>query len=423
MSIRGEDYKEHTRVIDQELAAWIGLNESIFLEQLHFILTKNDSVGKFADGRKWYRDKPHDFVVKYFMFWDESIVKRTINNLRNDGLLLARSDLNRNPKDRSLWYTINYDAINRLSGPVERMAQKLEVRKKARRVRTEKEQSVNRSDYTKVQDELLNNDKGKEVKVQDVPSDMKGTNCNQSSVQNVPDTSVQNVPTPKESYPKDLPPKEIPPNGDGKRPSSSKRVRKPRSFREDSPKAILSRQMFSALANLVKYDLDMLGEKERGQLNQAEKSMRDKGYIPADIEQFDEWWYANDWRGKKNQAPTLNDIRKAWKPFQDWRKGQVEKAKAWTSPDPIPPPPPPEYVAVWEKAAPVLRDRLGKDAFEANFRDAQPLQRSNGTFALSVKQGTRDMIEARPKLKTTILAAFQAVKPEIHNLEFEVIKQ
>jgi hypothetical protein len=176
---------ESPLLVQQTLAAWIGLNEAIFIQQLHYILTQHDSMGKFADGKKWYRDKARDFSVKYFAFWDESIVKRIIANLRADGLLLARSDLNKNPQDRSLWYSINYDALDKIDSPVERISNKIGLRKKARQVRTEKEQANKSSDYTKVHNATMLDD---------------STLCNDVPLQNVPLTQVQNVPTPKESF-------------------------------------------------------------------------------------------------------------------------------------------------------------------------------------------------------------------------------
>lgn len=187
---------ESPQVYHPTLATWVGLNEAIFLAQLNFILTRNDTVGKFADGRKWYRDKPHDFVVKYFPFWDEGTVKRTIANLKADALILARSDLNKDPKDRSLWYTINYPALERLAGPVERITRISEMRKEARKARISK-----RDNYPD------------DTEVQSVP-DGKSAKCTDENQQSVLLTSVQNVPTPKDSLPKDS----KTPNGVGDKP-------------------------------------------------------------------------------------------------------------------------------------------------------------------------------------------------------------
>ncbi len=173
------------------LATKVGLNEAIFLQQLHYILKENDKVGKFVDGQKWYRDKPRDFSVKYFPFWDEGIIKRTIQNLRGDCLVLARSDLNKIPKDRSLWYSINYKAIDRLDKPVARLQKKKAKRAAARKVRTENEQSSqedSKIEYTKVQNVLST--------IGDEKESVKSTKHTNGKVQNVLLTSVQNVPIP-----------------------------------------------------------------------------------------------------------------------------------------------------------------------------------------------------------------------------------
>lgn len=196
---------ESPRLFRPTLAAWIGLNESIFLEQLNFILTEVENKGKFADGKKWYRDTPRAFMIQYFPFWDESIVKRTIANLRADALILVRSDLNKDPKDRSLWYTVHYQAIERLSGPVERILNKSVKRKEARKSRKSKPGSY--PDYTKVQN-VPN------AKVQIVEPDDESTKRTEGK--------VQNVPTPKDSLPKDS--KELTPKGvSGKPPPPAKK--------------------------------------------------------------------------------------------------------------------------------------------------------------------------------------------------------
>jgi DNA-binding MarR family transcriptional regulator len=76
-----------------------------------------------------------------------------------------------------------------------------------------------------------------------------------------------------------------------------------------------AQEMFKTLAEVCQYDLGLISNKERGQLNQAEKKMRDKGYTPNDLKAFEKWWYAEDWRGKQQQPPTLNQIRETWGRF------------------------------------------------------------------------------------------------------------
>ena len=161
------------------LAVKIGLNEAIFVQQLHYIIANNDSVGRWADGKKWYRDKPKDFVEKYFPFWSEGVVKRTIANLRKDSLIFARSDLNQIAEDRSLWYTVNYAKLDCLEEPVERIADIQETRRVASEAAKAKRASGTKEGETESTDEG-------------------------AKVQNEPRAKVQNEPTPKElPLPKD----------------------------------------------------------------------------------------------------------------------------------------------------------------------------------------------------------------------------
>lgn len=88
-------------------------------------------------------------------------------------------------------------------------------------------------------------------------------------------------------------------------------------------------------------------------------------------------------------------------------------------PDPIPKPPQPEHVAIWEVAAPMVRGQMTGATFDTLFKDARPVARENGTFELRVKASALEMIEARPKVKANVLTAIQAVKPEIHDLDFK----
>lgn len=77
-----------------------------------------------------------------------------------------------------------------------------------------------------------------------------------------------------------------------------------------------AQQMFSALTKVCRVDLGMITAETRGMFNQAEKKMRENGYTPQDVFDFEEWWYKNDWRGKQEQSPSLTDIRNEWGKFK-----------------------------------------------------------------------------------------------------------
>lgn len=80
-----------------------------------------------------------------------------------------------------------------------------------------------------------------------------------------------------------------------------------------------SREMFSAFVELCQIDLETITKDKRGEINQAEKRMRQK-YKPADLEAFGVWWYQHDWRGQKGQPPEVHQIRDCWGKFLAYRR-------------------------------------------------------------------------------------------------------
>jgi len=91
------------------LAARIGLNEAIFLQQVHFWLEKS---AKVVDGRKWIYNSTSAWR-KQFPFWCERTIKNIVKSLREKGLILTANH-NAARFDKTLWYTIEYDALAKL---------------------------------------------------------------------------------------------------------------------------------------------------------------------------------------------------------------------------------------------------------------------------------------------------------------------
>lgn len=87
-----------------------------------------------------------------------------------------------------------------------------------------------------------------------------------------------------------------------------------------SPKQEATRAMFGVLAQVCQIDLRTLTAKQRGQLNQSGKVLRDAGIAPADVTAFGEWWLANDWRGQRGDPPRPAQVRETWGQFDAWRK-------------------------------------------------------------------------------------------------------
>lgn len=100
---------ENPLVIQPSLAAAIGLNEAIAVQQLHYWLNKTDFC---LDGRRWVYNTMQEWHKQLF-FWSLKTVDRTFKNLIQLGIVLV-ANYNRNKIDKTLWYSIDYDVLTKL---------------------------------------------------------------------------------------------------------------------------------------------------------------------------------------------------------------------------------------------------------------------------------------------------------------------
>lgn len=98
---------EHPIQVLPQLAAEIGLNEAIVLQQLHYWLDPTRTGGTIHEGRKWVYNTYNQWQVQ-FPFWSIDTIKRTIRKLEEIGVVDSTDTLNPNPRDRTKWYSINY---------------------------------------------------------------------------------------------------------------------------------------------------------------------------------------------------------------------------------------------------------------------------------------------------------------------------
>lgn len=100
---------EHPLQVLPSLAVAIGLNEAIVLQQVHYWLSRSQHV---IDGRPWFYKSLQEWQ-REFPFWSEKTIRTAIKALRDRGLLLAEHK-GSDPRDRTLWYSIDYDALDAL---------------------------------------------------------------------------------------------------------------------------------------------------------------------------------------------------------------------------------------------------------------------------------------------------------------------
>ena len=92
------------------LAAIVGLNEAIFLQQIQYWCATSDHI---ADGQVWVYNTI-DQWQEQFPFWSAATIFRIVKSLRESGVLLTSSAYNKHATDRTLWYAIDHDALDRL---------------------------------------------------------------------------------------------------------------------------------------------------------------------------------------------------------------------------------------------------------------------------------------------------------------------
>ena len=130
---------DYSRVFSPSLAAAIGLNEAIVLQQVHYWLSTSQHR---IDGKVWVYNS-YEAWNEQFPFWSFSMVKRVIRSLEKGGYLLS-GNFNKSQMDQTKWYSIDYDKLEQLE----------------LKVVTECEGEEGKSDDSMLHQETMNGSKG-----------------------------------------------------------------------------------------------------------------------------------------------------------------------------------------------------------------------------------------------------------------------
>jgi hypothetical protein len=84
-----------------------GLNESLILQQLHYLMRLERHV---MDGVSWVYNTYEEWQ-EHFPFWSLDTIKRAIHRLERGGFVRSTRRWNRSPWDQTKWYTIHYDRL------------------------------------------------------------------------------------------------------------------------------------------------------------------------------------------------------------------------------------------------------------------------------------------------------------------------
>lgn len=91
------------------LATRIGLNESIFLQQLHYWLERSVNV---KEGHRWVYNTAKEWQEQ-FPFWSVNTIRRIIKSLEVKEFVVI-DNFNSLPIDKTNWYRINYEKVEAL---------------------------------------------------------------------------------------------------------------------------------------------------------------------------------------------------------------------------------------------------------------------------------------------------------------------
>lgn len=101
---------EYPLIVLPTLAAKIGLNEAIMLQQIHYWINLPKAIEKH--GRRWHYDKYENWQLQ-FPFWSLSTIKRISKRLRELKVVIAKP-LGSKSTDQTLWYTIDYKELTKI---------------------------------------------------------------------------------------------------------------------------------------------------------------------------------------------------------------------------------------------------------------------------------------------------------------------
>ena len=237
-----------------KLATAIGLNEAIVLQQIHYWLTtyKNaNKQGHFNDGAWWVYNTKQEWVSN-FPWWSENTIWRALTYLRDTGLVQTTSKYNKKGYDRTLWYTIDYEAVKSL------------------------EDKNGNAILPKEDEPCTQNGK------------MQLTNMGTT----IPETNSETNTDIKGLTAEAVDPEYIEAGKEFEEPSKKK----------------AHNEMVQALMDAT--ELDMKLRVNAGRIYKASKELRDAGYTPEDVIAFKEKW-KHDWRFRKDRKPPAISIIQA----------------------------------------------------------------------------------------------------------------
>ncbi|MDL2234351.1 hypothetical protein LJC63_12360 [Ruminococcaceae bacterium OttesenSCG-928-L11] len=104
----------HPILVIPELAQAVGLNEAIILQQIHYWALHNQKANRNQRDGFWWAYNSYEEWQKQFPWWSLRTIKRTFAVLETKALVVS-ANYNKMKMDRTKWYRINYEELNKIS--------------------------------------------------------------------------------------------------------------------------------------------------------------------------------------------------------------------------------------------------------------------------------------------------------------------
>ena len=107
-------FDEQPILANKTLAREIGLNEALVLQQINYWIEINKRSGNnYFEGKYWTYNSIRAWQENDFDYMSIDTVKRTFSKLEKMGYLLV-GNFNKDPRDKTKWYTINDEKLEEL---------------------------------------------------------------------------------------------------------------------------------------------------------------------------------------------------------------------------------------------------------------------------------------------------------------------
>jgi len=150
------------------LAIRIGLNEAIFLQQLHYFLSMSKHE---KDGQRWIYNSSADWQA-IFPFWSAPTIRRVIASLEEQKLIITTTQYNQSGFDKRRWFAIDYSALETVEQSIAQNEQSSNQNEQSSRQNEQSsrqnEQSSNQNEQSYKEQEISAKDLQQEITAKDI---------------------------------------------------------------------------------------------------------------------------------------------------------------------------------------------------------------------------------------------------------------